>query len=93
MSVTLTNFVLQSKVHSPSSANNPFLSTSPAPVAAQPSMDLFGSDIPAVNTNKASEDLLQLNPFVNVYQNNVPLNAYSPPQQANMWNANGNGKN
>lgn len=85
---------------SPSTANNPFLSNSSSSttVSSQatstPAVDLFAieADQPQL---KASDDLLQLsNPFSDAFSQPQPVTNHSPflpPQQNNIWVANGNG--
>ncbi|GLV35029.1 like-AP180 [Carabus blaptoides fortunei] len=84
----------KSKVQSPNSATNPFLS-SPVANAPAPSLDLFAMPIKQEPTStKASDDLLQLNnPFADVFaQPTVPAVVPSAvPMQSNIWLTNGNG--
>lgn len=88
---------------SPTTANNPFLSkstssttntvSSSSQFTSTPSFDLFTEEPAAVNP-KASDDLLQLsNPFSDAFAQPISqnVNAFLPPQQNNVWMANGNG--
>ncbi|XP_058804173.1 phosphatidylinositol-binding clathrin assembly protein unc-11-like [Phymastichus coffea] len=81
----------QAKVQSPTNAasTNPFLS-SPAHAAGQPIVDLFGS-APAADSQKASDDLLQLagNPFADMFGASQAAPAQTAPVQNNMWMTNG----
>ncbi|CAH1989572.1 unnamed protein product [Acanthoscelides obtectus] len=95
----------KSKVQSPTTANNPFLSNSSSSAtvssASNPQVDLFVAD-PITTNHKASDDLLQLsNPFVDAFtqppltntvaNNASPFMTPPPAQQNNVWITNGNG--
>lgn len=79
--VFVFSFEQQSKVGSPTMANNPFLSS---PSGGQ-EVDLFGgADPTAIQTQptNAMDDLLQLgNPFADMFGAQPP----APVQQTNQW--------
>ncbi|XP_011882444.1 PREDICTED: phosphatidylinositol-binding clathrin assembly protein unc-11 isoform X3 [Vollenhovia emeryi] len=87
----------KAKVQSPSSTStNPFLS-SPTNNANQPIVDLFGATSADGQSQKASDDLLQLagNPFATIFGGQPqPAAAAAQPaaqMQNNMWMTNGTG--
>lgn len=84
---------MQSKIQSPVAASNPFLDGGPTSIhCVQSAIDLFTSNprMPASRPAKASEDLLQLNPFADAYTQNQPTSLSF--QQLNAWIPNGNSK-
>lgn len=93
----------QSKVSSPTSGGNPFMSNSSSSVStpSAATLDLFGAEpsiVPQHNLphmqSKPSDDLLQLsNPFMDAFsvpQQQQPLTPNFPAVNNNAWAPNGN---
>lgn len=80
----------QSKVGSPSAANNPFLSSPPS--SSGNIVDLFGAadqGATAQQQTNALDDLLQLgNPFADMF-GAAPAQQAAPPAAGNQWMSNG----
>jgi hypothetical protein len=84
----------KSKVNSPPSSVNPFLSnssSSSSKTASASEIDLFASEPIAPAAPRASDDLLQLsNPFADAFAQPQPVNTGPFMQPNNIWMANGN---